>query len=508
MPPLGTKNLGLIKAIHVGVNPPLNTKILWYNDATTPYTTGPAKVHYYYDVILADWYPLNGANNTGTFTYIAFASNCEGTENFSFELNPETHCYWAIISSPAEIAAPALLPELFADRWTQFCRCSMPGEPQADPIYTYIAFADDCEGTNFGLDPQYEVECTDCQWADSYNVASGSTAFQITPNGDGIQVDIVNGVAGNEVLIDLTLNSLPLTDLLEYCVQITAPVQYDGEVEIHIGDEPNKLLLDTPVTEWKNELVNNGSQLVLKIPDGYSGSVTATFQIQIGTKECCSFQEGDQCFCCRKYWGVITSATPIGELTPGMFENRWIAIGGCDSGCSSDCGGLFDIHTIQIEQLNQQLLDYMQVTNQRITDLEGVVSGLQTQMSDCCDYLQSQINNLQQQLTDYINSNNGVVGGIQDEITPLKEDVAGLKNTVTQEGLAPLVSPTVDMKLQDYTINTLSEQISSARDYTDEREAATRIYVDESTQPLSETQSTQGTTIADHETRITTLETP
>lgn len=508
MPPLGTKNLGLIKAIHVGVNPPLNTKILWYNDATTPYTTGPAKVHYYYDVILADWYPLNGVDATGTFTYIAFSSSCDGSEDFSFELNAETHCYWAIISSPTEILGPALTPDLFKDRWTQFCRCSMPGEPTGEPVYTYIAFADDCEGTNLGLDPMYEVECTDCQWADSYNVASGSTAFQITPNGDGIQVDITNGVAGNEVFIDLTLNSLPLTDLLDYCVQITAGIQFSGEVEIHIGDEPNKLLLDSPVTEWKNELVSNGSQLVLKIPDGYVGQVTTTFQIQIGTKECCSFQEGDKCYCCRKYWGVITSPTPIATLTPEMYENRWIAIGGCDGGCSTDCNGLFDIHTQQIEALNQQLLDYMQVTNQRISDLENVIAGLQQSQQECCDDLQSQINALQQQLLDYINSNNEAVGGLTEGGQQLKKEVEGLKNTVTEEGLAPLVQPTIDTSVTNFRKNTIDPLFAEERSYTDSQIQAAKDYSDEATNPLTETQSSQGQTLNDHEARITALETP
>jgi rRNA maturation protein Nop10 len=65
MPPIGTKNLGLIKAIHVGINPPLNTKIIWYYDGTTPYATGPAKVHYYYDVITSQWLPLGGGGSGG-----------------------------------------------------------------------------------------------------------------------------------------------------------------------------------------------------------------------------------------------------------------------------------------------------------------------------------------------------------------------------------------------------------------------------------------------------------
>lgn len=508
MPPLGTKNLGLIKAIHVGVNPPLNTKILWYNDATTPYTTGPAKVHYYYDVILADWYPLNGVDNTGTFTYIAFASNCNGDEDFSFDLNPAVHCYWAIISSPTEILGPALTPALFENRWTQFCRCSMPGEPQGEPIYTYIAFADDCEGTNFGLDPMYEVECTDCQWADSFNVASGSGAFQITPNLNGIQVDITNGVAGNEVFIDLTLNSLPLTDLLEYCVKVDAGIQFVGEVLFHIGDEPNKLLLNGPVTEWKNTLIANGSQLVLKIPDTFVGAMNATFQIEIGTKECCSYQEGDKCYCCRKYWGVVTSATPIAELTPEMYTNRWIAIGGCDGGCSTDCNGLFDIHTQQIEALNQQLLDYMQVTNQRVSDLESVISGLQQSQQECCDDLQAQITALSQTLNDYINQNNENTGVIIETQAQQENRILGLEITVTEEGLVPLITPTITAFGAQFKKDVQDPAIAAANAYTDQEVQGAKDYSDSATQPLNETTTQHRTELNDHETRIAALETP
>lgn len=55
-----TKNLGLVKAIHVGVNPPLNTKMLWYN-------TNPSENrHFYFDVIDIIWKPLIGGTGTGT----------------------------------------------------------------------------------------------------------------------------------------------------------------------------------------------------------------------------------------------------------------------------------------------------------------------------------------------------------------------------------------------------------------------------------------------------------
>lgn len=52
MPPINTKNLGLIKAIHKGVNPPLNIAMIWYND-----NIGQKK-HYVYDTVLAMWVPL------------------------------------------------------------------------------------------------------------------------------------------------------------------------------------------------------------------------------------------------------------------------------------------------------------------------------------------------------------------------------------------------------------------------------------------------------------------
>lgn len=50
------KNLGLVKAIHVGVNPPINNKILWYNN------TPNINKHFYYDTKLLQWVPL--ANST------------------------------------------------------------------------------------------------------------------------------------------------------------------------------------------------------------------------------------------------------------------------------------------------------------------------------------------------------------------------------------------------------------------------------------------------------------
>lgn len=50
----GTKNLGLIKAIHDGINPPLNTKIIWFDSNIG------VKYHKVYDVATSTWVRLGG----------------------------------------------------------------------------------------------------------------------------------------------------------------------------------------------------------------------------------------------------------------------------------------------------------------------------------------------------------------------------------------------------------------------------------------------------------------
>jgi len=59
-------NLGLIKAIHVGTTPPINTAMIWYNTNIGVY------LHYYWDVPLQEWVPLidsGGVPGGGNFTF-------------------------------------------------------------------------------------------------------------------------------------------------------------------------------------------------------------------------------------------------------------------------------------------------------------------------------------------------------------------------------------------------------------------------------------------------------
>lgn len=60
-----TQNLGLVKLVHTGVNPPVNTMMIWYDSNTG------INIHKYYDVNSSSWLPLH--DNT-TLYYANFAS--------------------------------------------------------------------------------------------------------------------------------------------------------------------------------------------------------------------------------------------------------------------------------------------------------------------------------------------------------------------------------------------------------------------------------------------------
>lgn len=62
MPPI-TKNLGLIKAIHKGINPPINIAMLWYD------INPGVNIHKYYDVVTLQWVPLISSSSGATYTF-------------------------------------------------------------------------------------------------------------------------------------------------------------------------------------------------------------------------------------------------------------------------------------------------------------------------------------------------------------------------------------------------------------------------------------------------------
>ena len=396
MPIIGTKNLGLIKAIHVGVNPPLNTKILWYNDANTPYTTGPAKVHYYYDVILADWYPLcqnTNPSNGGNFTYIAFAEACSG-EGFSLDFTADRHCYWAIITSNTEIDLVDLVPDLFSKKWTIYCRCDENGKTGN---FTYLRFSDECGKGDYPIyeEPGYEVPCVDCSWGDSYKVnplSNGSFSATDSPNG-GLTVEVVNGLPGHQLIIDTQLNGADLINFINYVVEITTVATYNGRFTVHLGNPGDGENIIGPVTEQRTvhsnvDGVASGSQIIITLGN-FAGTMNTTFDVRLGQETCLTYSgEGEVCKKCRCYWAIITSETEITDLSYANFEGMWIPTGACDDcGCSdedesTDC----DCETIlkQMERLFSEFNSLQEQLEKVSMDLNKQIKELQALIEECC----------------------------------------------------------------------------------------------------------------------------
>jgi hypothetical protein len=509
MPPIGTKNLGLIKAIHVGVNPPLNTKILWYNDSTNPYTTGPAKVHYYYDVIAADWLPLGtGATINGIYTYIAFASTCEGG-NFSLSFDPDDHCFWAVITSSMSIPTMDLLPELFEKRWTKFCKC---GGTEGSGNYTYIAFADDCNGTNFGTEMQYEVDCNACQYADTFLVDSGNSSFQVSNTGNGVEIELVNVAPGQQLVLNVFMpGSVLLNDLIDYCVSVNTLPSFTGEMEISLGVPTETINLNGPTTGAEQLIQNQGSQLIINVPNNGQALINSTMTIQVGTKECCAEEIEGQCFLCRCYFGIITSPTPIEVLTPELFANKWIKIC-CDSNSSCDCDGKFDLLEQQITNLNELLQDQIAIYNQQINNLTNEISNLQSQLVECCENANLRIGNLEKLLNEAINSFQESLDNLTNTAVILDEQVGNLESESSADAILLRIDGGLRKVAQQEISNFKSETYDPDRvadlDYIDTNLADNRKYVDDQLVPMNSGISDLGTQVVDHERRITTLENP
>jgi hypothetical protein len=100
-----TKNLGLVKAIHVGINPPLNIKMLWYN------ISPDENKHYYYDTLDLTWKALTSAGSPGTPVNYNF--NDSNTIDFT-NVGSNVSAAVKISANPNNIITQ-LLDGLFAD---------------------------------------------------------------------------------------------------------------------------------------------------------------------------------------------------------------------------------------------------------------------------------------------------------------------------------------------------------------------------------------------------------
>lgn len=509
MPPIGTKNLGLIKAIHVGVNPPLNTRILWYNDSTNPYTTGPAKVHYYYDVIVADWMPLAaGATINGIYTYIGFASTCDGS-NFSLSFTPDDHCFWAVITSNTPIPLVNLTPDLFEKRWTKFCKC---GGSEGSGNYTYIAFADDCDGSNFGLEMQYEVECDDCKYADTFIESSGNSSFSIINTGDGVEITMNNVAPGQQLILDVrTLGVLLLDELTKYCVSIDTLPSFSGEMEISLGEPTDTITINGPVTGFKQLIINQGSKLIIKVPNNGQALINSVMTIKVGSKECCAENEDGKCLFCRCYFGIITSSTPISELTPDLFENRWIKIC-CDSDSSCDCGENFNLLEQQIINLNELFQDQIHIHNLQISNLTKEISNLQSQLVECCEDANNRISNLEILLNETITAFQESLDGLNNTAVIIGDNISSIEDSIKTENLLMALDKGIrgisDQQIAVFKTSVYDSDREADLQFVNESINESKDYTDEQTTSINTSIRDISGRVSGHEERILKLENP
>lgn len=70
----GGKNLGMVKAIHAGINPPLNKKIIWFDDNIN------VKLHKRYDYQTSLWVPFTVGGNGASAYELAIESGYDGSQ--------------------------------------------------------------------------------------------------------------------------------------------------------------------------------------------------------------------------------------------------------------------------------------------------------------------------------------------------------------------------------------------------------------------------------------------
>lgn len=70
----GGKNLGMVKAIHAGINPPLNKKIIWFDDNIN------VKLHKRYNYQTSLWVPFTIGGNGASAYELAVSSGYDGSQ--------------------------------------------------------------------------------------------------------------------------------------------------------------------------------------------------------------------------------------------------------------------------------------------------------------------------------------------------------------------------------------------------------------------------------------------
>lgn len=458
----GSKNLGMVKAIHIDITPPLNTRMIWFDDNLG------VKIHKAYDFQQAEWLPIGGGNPSlvnGIYTYLAYATSFEGANFSLIKTNDSTHT--ATITSPTPIAQ--LTSAMFATRWVKYDTSA----ETSGGNYTYIRYADSCEGENMSADLLYSVPCDPCVRVDGISVVAKSNTVNASINGNIISVNFLNAINGNFIEIELTRAGVLLPNFLNYTVTTSKNSLFGGMVNLDF--DPNTSIertIDqtTPNTETYLQVIN-GSRIKVYIPYiSQIGNFVGTLDIQVGSESCLSAPT--ECFKCRNYVGFHTSNEPLAEedIIADLFENKWFPIG---SGCSEDNSGDLDVINKQITYLQKMIYDSIASQNSQIITL---TTNLAT---------------LKQQFDAYVTSNNNAL-------------TTGLTNKQTQIN-------TINTNVSDLTTSTnnaldnlgnqIDDTLTESKEYTD-------VKISEVSENVTEITNDHQQQLNDHETRIQELENP
>lgn len=351
-----TKNFGLIKAIHTGVNPPLNTKILWYDD------NPGVKIHKAYNVVSSAWEPFGGgATVNGIYTYIGYATDVQGANFKTVKDGNSTH--WAVITSTSAIST--LTSTLFAGRWAKFDGVGSGGN------FTYVGYADDDSGSNFSVEPKYEVACSICSWVDSFVERSKVGGFTFTPVTDGIQIDFTNLVFDDILELEVKRGAQSIPNLTDQYFEIVQAAAWSANGVLEVNTDANSI---------DNYVLNNeggtsdtfikrvsGSVVRIKVSpngvSGFSGSIT----LKVGSTECePGYTQPATCYEYRKYIGIKTQDTVASVVDASLFSDLWLPVTSVYSGGDSSPS------SSSTESLNKQiqnLWDEISTTNQTLSSL-------------------------------------------------------------------------------------------------------------------------------------------
>lgn len=429
----GTKNLGLIQAIYSGLNPPMNTKIIWYDDNVG------VKIHKYYDVTISQWIPFGGNGSVvinGHYVYIAYASDCSGAD-FSLNFDDNIYTHTSIISSLTAIPANQLIPELFAKKWIKFC-----GDDKLGGNYTYIGFADDCEGTNFSTEPTYEVKCDPCEYVDEFIKITpeipNAMSWSLNPQNDGVLVSLIANSTPQTFEIDLKKLGLPLINGLEYTIEMQIDASLNNKFYVRldgnevggysvIPDGTNQTLIFTKI--------NNGSHIFLEFYESKKTLRNDQIFFKIGNKECWIKDDNRKCYKCRKCWALITSEIPILELTAENFKGKWI----CECGC--DTKGNVDVSNLQklIYNISDKQVQDNQNVLQAIIELSNINDSLAKTVQSNFNSLDKKIDKTSQALNLKIEENDKQIITFLEQLGFVNDDIKNIKEALSDDFFNPRV---------------------------------------------------------------------